>query len=92
MSVSQELNSLYRELSSKTQLNIQKLIYGENGFLYSVYPEYWNKVFRKDKKSEVKEVSLSTCDIIYDREKWNEFSEWLKKEKGIDLNSKNIYN
>lgn len=69
-SQSQEISNSYKSLSDKYGIDLEKLVYGPDGFMATKYPNDF-----PDFKG----------DVIYSEKYWNEFEQWLKDEKGIEL-------
>lgn len=69
-SQSQEISNYYREFSKKYNLDLNKLVYDEDGFMNSCYPDGFPDF---------------DGDVIYSEKYWSEFEKWLKDVKGIEL-------
>ena len=69
-SQSQEIGNYYREFSKKYNLDLNKLVYDEDGFMNSCYPDGFPDF---------------DGDVIYSEKYWGEFEKWLKDVKGIEL-------
>lgn len=69
-SQAQEISDTYRLLSSRYGVDMEDLVYGEDGFMKSCYPSGFD-----DFKG----------DVIYSPKHWEEFEKWLKDVKGIEL-------
>lgn len=87
-SQSQEISAAYKRLSDVFGVDVEDLVYGKGNFLYSVYPEEWNKAVGSRTGEEAlgngKKFDFDG-DIIYSRKYWDEFVDWVRKEKGIDF-------
>ena len=75
-SQSQEIAREYQRLSEKYDLDFDDLVYGENGFMNSCYPEGFPDFYG---------------DVIFSEKYWNEFEKWLKDTKGIELKHEDNY-
>lgn len=69
-SQSQEIGDTYSTLSKKYGVDLTELVYGEDGFMKTCYPEGFPDF---------------AGDVIYSEKYWNEFEAWLKETKGIIL-------
>lgn len=69
-SQSQEISSEYNRLSKKYGIDFENLVYGEEGFMKTKYPNNFPDF---------------AGDVIYSEKYWNELVEFAK-EKGIELN------
>lgn len=90
-SQSQETRQIYDNLAKKFGVDVEDLVYGVDGFYYNVYPTYWNETFSsffgtKAPGTDTKKPTFNG-DLVYDQESWEEFEDWCKKAKGIDLNN-----
>ncbi len=72
-SISQNIAQTYALISDQYNINLNDLIYGKNGFMANNYPDGFEDF---------------SGDIIYSKKYWDEFEEWLKSERGIDLEAK----
>jgi len=70
-SQSQEIGDYYKKTSKKYNIDLDELVYGENGFMKTCYPEGF-----PDFKG----------DVIYSEKYWTEFENWLRNTHGIELN------
>lgn len=77
-SQAQEIGEEYRRLSEKYGVDMNDLVYGENGFMKSCYPDNPNYVYFPDFNG----------DVIFSKKHWDELVDWAKKNKGIDLTNK----
>lgn len=77
-SQAQEIGEEYRRLSEKYGVDMNDLVYGENGFMKSCYPDNPNYVYFPDFNG----------DVIFSKKHWDELVDWAKKERGIDLTDK----
>ena len=68
-SQSQEIGNMYRRLSRYYGVDLNELVYGPNGFMETKYPDGF---------------SIS-AEIIYLKDKWDEFEQWMKEKHGIDF-------
>jgi len=68
-SQSQEIADSYRKLSKLYGVDVEKLVYGPEGFMASRYPDGFDV----------------SADIIFLEDKWNEFERWVKETKGVDF-------
>lgn len=92
-SQSQEISGEYKKLSDIFGVDLEDLVYGKGNFLYSVYPEEWNKAVgsRSGEEAPVNGNKFDfDGDIIYSRKYWDEFVDWCEREKGIDLSRDDI--
>ena len=69
-SQSQEIGKYYDDFSKKYNIDLNELVYGEDGFMNSCYPDGFPDF---------------AGDVIYSEKYWNEFEKWLKDTKGIEL-------
>ena len=69
-SQSQEIAQSYRNLSKTFGVDLEELVYGEDGFMKSCYPEGFPDF---------------AGDVIFSEKYWTEFEDWLKETKGIEL-------
>ena len=69
-SQSQEIGQTYRLINKYYGCDIEELVYGPEGFMKTVYPNGF-----EDFKG----------DIIFSQKHWEEFENWLKETKGINL-------
>ena len=69
-SQSQEIGQSYQRLSKLYNVNLEDLVYGEDGFMKSCYPEGFPDF---------------AGDVIFSEKYWDEFEKWLKDTKGIEL-------
>ena len=69
-SQSQEIGAYYKSFSDEYGVDLEELVYGEDGFMASCYPEGFPDF---------------AGDVIYSEKYWNEFEQWLKDTKGIEL-------
>ena len=69
-SLSQEIGSTYNHLSDFYGVDLDELVYGEDGFMKTQYP-YNFPDFRGD--------------VVYSPKYWDEFEKWAKEEKGVDF-------
>lgn len=72
-SISQNISQTYDLISDQYNIDLNGLIYGKNGFMANNYPNGFKDF---------------SGDIIYSKKYWDEFEEWLKSERGIDLEAK----
>lgn len=73
-SQSQEIGDTYRRLSKLYGVDMEELVYGEDGFMKTRYPQGFPDF---------------AGDVIYSEKYWNEFEDWLKNAKGIILTNGN---
>lgn len=69
-SLSQETGKFYDDFKKKYGKDLNELIYGDEGFMKSMYPNGF-----PDFKG----------DVIYSEKYWNEFVQWAKDIKGIEI-------
>ena len=69
-SSSQEIEEYYKEFKDEFGYDLNELIWGEDGFMQTKYPAG---------------LPDFAGDIIYSEKYWEEFEQWLKDIKGIDL-------
>lgn len=69
-SQSQEIGSYYDKLSEINGFDLNELVYGEDGFMANCYPEGFPDF---------------AGDVIYSEKYWNEFMDWAKNKKGIEI-------
>ena len=72
-SQSQEIGSTYKKLSKLYNVDLEELVYGDDGFMKSCYPKGFPDF---------------AGDVIYSDKYWAEFEKWLKETKGIVLDDK----
>lgn len=92
-SQSQEISGEYKRLKDEFGVDVEDLVYGKGNFLYSVYPEEWNKAVGSRTGEEAPANGNKfdfDGDIIYSGKYWDEFVDWCKREKGIDLSRDDI--
>jgi len=69
-SQSQEIGDFYRKFSKDQGIDLDELVYGDDGFMKSCYPEGFPDF---------------NGDVIYSQKYWEEFEKWLRDTKGIEL-------
>jgi hypothetical protein len=69
-SLSKEIRDVYKNLSIFYNIDLEELVYGNDGFMKSCYPEGFPDF---------------DDDVIYSKKYWTEFEKWLKETKGIVL-------
>lgn len=69
-SQSQEIGNTYKKLSKLYGVDMEELVYGDDGFMKSCYPEGFPDF---------------AGDVIYSDKYWDEFEKWLKDAKNIVL-------
>lgn len=69
-SQSQEIGRVYEQLKEKYGYDFDDLVYGQDGFMQTKYPDGFPDFYG---------------DVIFSEKYWNEFEKWLKEEKGIEL-------
>lgn len=66
----EEPSVAYDDLSRFYGLDLEKLVYGDNGFMKSVYPNG---------------LPDFAGDILYSEKYWKQFEDWLKQKYGVSL-------
>lgn len=74
-SQAQEISDIYKKLSKLYNVDMEELVYGDDGFMKSCYPEGFPDF---------------AGDVIYSQEHWDEFEKWLKETKGIVLDDHGV--
>lgn len=69
-SQSQEISGAYDRLNRLYGIDVEELVYGEDGFMQNQYPNGFPDF---------------AGDVIYSEKYWKEFEQWLKAVKGITL-------
>jgi len=69
-SQSQEIGDYYKKFSKQYGVDLDELVYGDDGFMKSCYPDGFPDF---------------NGDVIYSEKYWAEFEKWLKETKGIVL-------
>lgn len=72
-SVSQEVGSTYDHLSDLYGIDLNDLVYGDKGFMKTKYPQGFNDF---------------AGDLVYSTKHWDEFEDWLNKDKGINMSDR----
>lgn len=75
-SMSQEIKSLYDELSDKYGIDLENLIYGEQGFMNTKYPN---------------DFPDFNGDVVYSPKYWAELDNWFKENTGMSLADRKAY-
>ena len=69
-SMSQEIGSTYNHLSDLYGIDLNDLVYGDKGFMKTKYPQGFPDF---------------AGDVVYSEKYWDEFEDWLNKDKNINL-------
>lgn len=94
MSQAQEISETYKKLSDIYNVDLEKLVYGVNGFFYDMYAKEWNELFSKSKGvvAPINEKNNIVCsfsgDIIYSQTEWTKFENWYKEKYHTELKTK----
>ena len=72
-SMSQEAESIYNNLSDFYGVDLNDLVYGDKGFMKTKYPQGFPDF---------------AGDVAYSDKYWNEFEDWLNKDKGINMSDR----
>lgn len=72
-SQSQEIAGEYDRLAKEFGVDVEELVYGKGGFMESRYPQ---------------DFPDFAGDVIMSKKYWDEFVDWAKKEKNVDLETK----
>lgn len=75
-SLSQEVGSSYENISDRYGLDFDSLVYGDQGFMKTKYPQGF-----PDFKG----------DVIYSEKYWNELDNWFKENTGMSLADRENY-
>lgn len=79
-SQSQEIAKEYEFLAEITGVDVGDLVYGKGNFMDTFYP------YSPD--NDYVYFPDFDGDVIFSEKHWREFTDWVKKEKGIDLKAK----
>lgn len=91
MSQSQEISRVYEKLNELNPgVNVEELMYGVDGYYYTIFPTEWNETFSKivGKEAPLTDSNKDSKsgfagDPIYSERLWEDFKAWCEIERGI---------